>query len=238
MSVCKRKPSASLLLTVKAPASWSSGTARSWTAAHVVKNVSSVEIHQRFRYNGKPAGEQVFSGHVICRLPDTDVALVWVDAPPDRLTGGHWASSTPGPGIPVLCVGNMLGRDLDGSVSAGIVSQNGVSPTNMESWPWKLVDQATVVAVPGSSGGPVFDARGDIVGIAVGWPGISSITFFVPLRVVYSAAQQANVTWAIYGSHAPIDKVLQDAVTSAAPPPVPQDIIRLLFGFDPAEPSK
>ena len=208
-----------------------------WTAAHVVRHVSDVVVQQRFRFNGVQAGFQSFKGRVICRLPDTDAALLWVDAPPDRLVGAEWCGASLGPGSPVFAVGNILGHNFDDSITEGIVSQVGVSPTELDGWPWRTVDQATVAAIPGVSGGPLFSDAGKIAGIVVGGPNRPGVACYIPLRVIYAAAQEANVTWAIYGQHAPPDKVLKEAVVSATEPPEPDGLLKLLIGALPPVPD-
>lgn len=205
-----------------------------WTAAHVVDKFSQVEVRQQFRFNGQKAGHQSFPAYVIARLPDTDAALLWVDAPPDKLTGAEWAVEGAGPGTPVLCVGNILGHNFDGSVSEGVVAQIGVAPEDLfaQGWPWSLVDQATVVSWPGSSGGPVFNTDGQIVGLIVGGPGRAGVACYVPLRVIYAAAQEASVTWALYGSLAPSAKLLEEAVVNSTQPEEKLDdiLIKILGG--------
>ncbi len=206
-----------------------------WTAVHVVSDVSEVTIHQTFRHDGRKAGEQTFNGHVICRLGSTtesgikgvDAALIWVDAPPDRLAGATWADSTPSVGETVYHVGNLRGDAFDNSLSQGTLAQIGVRP-EVPGWPWDLVDQCDAISLPGSSGGPVFDSAGHIIGLLVGGPG-NAVSCYVPLRVIYAAAQEANIAWAVYGRGAPPESILQAAKKANAVEPVP-DILTLIFG--------
>lgn len=198
-----------------------------WTAAHVVTHFSSVDVKQSFRYNGATAGEQIFPAQVICRM-DNDIALLWVHCPPGKLAGARWTSDSVGVGCSVISIGTLNGK-FDGSVSIGIVSQVGVSQGSH--MPWKCADQATTVVYPGASGGPIF-FQGQIAGLVVGWPGLPQVSLFVPVRDIYRAARESNILWAMWGRECPCsDKVLKDAVKSAAPPEQDVDaFLKMLLG--------
>lgn len=202
-----------------------------WTAAHVVDGKSDVEVRQQFRFAGAKAGMQVFKGHVIARLPDTDAALIWVDAPPDKLTGAEWADI----GTPVAHAGNIFGQNFDNSVSEGIVSQLGVSPKDLAGWPWAVCDQSTVIMFPGCSGGPLFTMDGKITGLIVGGPPQArpGVSCFVPLRAVYEAAREAGVVWAIYGQHAPHAKTLEQMIIKSTAPVGIEEILKIIIGGTP-----
>src|ERR1044071_7357055 len=95
-----------------------------WTAAHVVKNTAKVVCHRALRYRGQKAGEMVFPGHVLVRLPGVDAALLLLEAPPQALAGAQWGDSAPlAVGTPLFHVGNLYGPAFDGSVTVGVVSQ-------------------------------------------------------------------------------------------------------------------
>lgn len=193
-----------------------------WTAAHVTKGYSKVKVTQKFRFNGIKAGSQTFPAYVVARLTGVDASLLWVWAPPGKLTGAEWAEETPAVGSQILCVSNMRGGDnFDGSVTEGIISQVGVSPV-LPGWPWANVDQATCATMHGSSGGPVFARYGKVIGLIVGGVDSSGVACYTPLRDIYAAARTAKVTWAIYGVRAvpPSDSALEGLVLAnvGAPP--------------------
>jgi hypothetical protein len=204
-----------------------------WTAGHVVKGVSEVKVGQVYRYHGKQAGSQTIPAHVIARLENTDAALLWVDAPPDKLTGAEWATETPGPGEKVWHCGNLLGANFDGSISEGVVSQVGVRPTaELGDWPWGVVDDCTVNAMPGSSGGPVFNSAGEVVGLVVG--GVPGIPCYVPMREIFHGAIAQKIAWAVYGRGCPTDQQLQQAAADATMPDGLSGLLKIILGGVPA----
>jgi serine protease Do len=98
---------------------------------------------------------------LVGRDPKTDLALLKIKAPKplpfvsfgdsDALRVGDW----------VIAVGNPFG--LGGSVSAGIVSARG---RNINAGPFDDFIQTDAAINRGNSGGPVFNARGEVVGIS------------------------------------------------------------------------
>ena len=94
--------------------------------------------------------------------PATDLALVQVQA-----SGLPWAelaaSGPPRPGQLAVAIGNPLG--FQSTVSAGVVSALGRSLRGRDG---RLIDdviQHTAPLNPGSSGGPLVDSRGFVIGI-------------------------------------------------------------------------
>jgi S1-C subfamily serine protease/tetratricopeptide (TPR) repeat protein len=86
------------------------------------------------------------------------------------------AGSVPPPGSAVFAIGNPLG--LEKSISAGVVA--GVRKVDAR----ELI-QVTAPISPGSSGGPVLDASGRVVGVAVGsLEDGQNINFAVPAAAV------------------------------------------------------
>lgn len=175
-----------------------------WTAAHVVEGVTNLTVKRVLRYNGEKAGEMVFPATVIARFPKVDAALLLVKSPPEAFESATVATNAPlRVGTPIFHVGNFYGPPFDTSVSTGIISQVGVNP-GYEGWPWEIVDQCTAVIVPGSSGGPVFNEAGEVVGLVVGGPtrGLDGVACFTPIREIERAAGQAWA-WALWGEEFP-----------------------------------
>jgi hypothetical protein len=95
---------------------------------------------------------------VLAMSPDHDLALIRVDARglPVLALGDSDAMR---PGDPVVAIGNPLG--LEDTVSNGLVSARRKGDDGTE------VLQISAPIAPGSSGGPIFNDRGEVIGIAV-----------------------------------------------------------------------
>lgn len=121
------------------------------TNAHVVKGASEVIV--------KLTDRREFRAKVLGSDPKTDVAVLKIDAknlPTVRLGStrdlqvGEW----------VLAIGSPFG--FENSVTAGVVSAKGRSLPDDSLVPFIQTD---VAVNPGNSGGPLFNARGEVVGI-------------------------------------------------------------------------
>jgi serine protease Do len=149
-----------------------------------------------------------FSAKVVGRDPDTDVAVLKIDATglptiplgnSDSTRIGEW----------VLAVGNPLGEDLTFTVTAGIVSAKG-RPLNLPGRAsYQIHDfiQTDAAINPGNSGGPLVNLRGQVIGInaAIATPTgyFSGYGFAVPINLVRTVSQQliahGKVTRAVLG---------------------------------------
>ncbi|MGE0314369.1 MAG: trypsin-like peptidase domain-containing protein [Lautropia sp.] len=143
------------------------------TNAHVVANASDVVVHL--------ADQRAFKARVLGSDGRTDIAVLKIDATdlpeveigdPARLATGEW----------VLAIGSPYG--LENSVSVGVVSAKGRSLPGDSAVPLIQTDAAVN---PGNSGGPLFNARGEVVGInslifsrTGGYEGLS---FAIPIDV-------------------------------------------------------
>jgi serine protease Do len=92
-------------------------------------------------------------------------------------------------GEPVLAIGSPFGFDY--SASAGIVSATSRSVTVDNAVPFI---QSDVVLNPGNSGGPLFNQRGDVIGINSrifsGTGGYMGLSFSIPIDVAIGIADQ------------------------------------------------
>jgi len=194
-----------------------------FTAAHVVEGRPEQNAIRLFHFNGgHKAGKATFKARVVRFSVKHDLALLLVDCPPDFFKTSEFAHSNARLGDPVFIAGNARGEAYDGSVTQGFVSQRGVF---MDGWPWGTdLDQATAIAVPGNSGGPVFNTGGEVVGVLVGWAGLPGISLYVPLDKIEKWAKKDGISWAVRGSYCPSDESLEDAISLSklllTPPPV------------------
>jgi len=150
------------------------------TNAHVVRGADEVEV--------KLIDKRTFSAKVIGADSRTDVAVIKITAnrlpavklgDPARLRVGE----------AVAAIGSPFG--FENSVTAGIVSAKGRSLPSESYVPYIQTD---VPINPGNSGGPLFNMKGEVVGInsqiysrSGGYQGVS---FAIPIDVAMEVAEQ------------------------------------------------
>lgn len=150
------------------------------TNAHVVDGADEVVV--------KLNDQREFRAKVIGADTRTDVALIKIGAQglpkvtigePDKLRVGEW----------VLAIGAPFG--FENSVTAGIVSAKGRSLPQENYVPFIQTD---VAVNPGNSGGPLFNMKGEVVGVnsqilsrSGGYMGLS---FAIPIDVAMDVAEQ------------------------------------------------
>jgi serine protease Do len=151
------------------------------TNAHVIEKATDVRVRLPDR--------REFTAKVIGADSKTDVAVLKIDARnlPTVKTG---ESSRLRPGEWVVAIGAPFG--LENSVTAGVVSaksralgpENGIVP----------FIQTDVAVNPGNSGGPLFNLRGEVVGINSmifsGSGGYQGVSFATPIDAALDVQQQ------------------------------------------------
>lgn len=150
------------------------------TNAHVVDKVDEVVV--------KLADKREFRAKVVGSDSRTDVALIKINAEglprvtlgdPDKLRVGEW----------VLAIGAPFG--FENSVTAGIVSAIGRSLPQENYVPFIQTD---VAVNPGNSGGPLFNMKGEVVGmnsqIISRSGGYMGLSFAIPIDVAMDVAEQ------------------------------------------------
>ena len=168
------------------------------TNAHVVKGASDVTV--------KLTDRREFRAKVLGADPKTDVAVLKIDAknlPTVRLGStrdlqvGEW----------VLAIGSPFG--FENSVTAGVVSAKGRSLPDDSLVPFIQTD---VAVNPGNSGGPLFNARGEVVGInsqiysrSGGYQGVS---FAIPIELAAKVQDQIVATGKV--RHAQLGVAVQE----------------------------
>ena len=150
------------------------------TNAHVVESAEEIKV--------RLADKREFDAVVIGADARSDVALIRIEAKdlphvvlgdPEALKVGEW----------VLAIGSPFG--FEQSVTAGIVSAKGRSLPDENFVPFIQTD---VAINPGNSGGPLFNLRGEVIGInsqiysRTG--GFMGLSFAIPIDVAMDVQQQ------------------------------------------------
>jgi S1-C subfamily serine protease len=157
------------------------------TNYHVVEHARSVEVS--FSNN------ESMKAKVVGTDPSTDVAVLKVDAHGRALTPLALGNSDAvRVGDPVVAIGNPFGYDR--TVTAGIVSalQRVIQAPN--SYSIDHVIQTDAALNKGNSGGPLLDARGNVIGVNSqiaadsGSGGNVGIGFAVPINTVTTVTAQ------------------------------------------------
>jgi len=150
------------------------------TNAHVVRGAKNVTV--------KLTDRREFKAKVLGQDPKTDVAVLKIDARnlPVVPLG---SSQNLRPGDWVLAIGSPFG--FENTVTAGVVSAKGRSLPDDSAVPFIQTD---VAVNPGNSGGPLFNARGEVVGInsqiysrSGGYQGVS---FAIPIELASHVKDQ------------------------------------------------
>lgn len=168
------------------------------TNAHVVRNATEVTV--------KLTDRREFRAKVLGADPKTDIAVLKIDAhslpvvalgKTGDLQVGDW----------VLAIGSPFG--FENSVSAGVVSAKGRSLPGDSAVPFIQTD---VAVNPGNSGGPLFNTRGEVVGInsqiysQTG--GFEGLSFAIPINVALKMEQKIVATGKV--EHARLGVSVQD----------------------------
>ena len=168
------------------------------TNAHVVADAKEVTV--------KLTDRREFRAKVLGADPKTDVAVLRIDAKnlptvpladPRDLKVGEW----------VLAIGSPFG--FENTVTAGVVSAKGRSLPDDSFTPFIQTD---VAINPGNSGGPLFNSRGEVVGInsqiysrSGGYQGVS---FAIPIDLATRVKDQIVATG--HASHARLGVAVQE----------------------------
>ncbi|HUP95396.1 MAG TPA: DegQ family serine endoprotease [Burkholderiales bacterium] len=154
------------------------------TNAHVVEAADEITV--------KLTDKRELKAKVIGADKRTDIALLKIEASglpfvrfgdPNRLRVGEW----------VVAIGSPFG--FENSVTAGIVSAKGRSLPQENFVPFIQTD---VAVNPGNSGGPLFNLRGEVVGINSAiysrTGGFMGLSFAIPIDVANEIVQQLKST--------------------------------------------
>ena len=151
------------------------------TNFHVVRQADEiiVRMSDRSEHRAKLIGSDQRSDVAVLKIEtDKDLPIV-TTGDSDKLEVGAW----------VLAIGSPFGFDY--SVTAGIVSAKGRSLPNENYVPFIQTD---VAINPGNSGGPLFNLKGEVVGvnsqIYSRTGGFMGVSFAIPIQVVLNVYQQ------------------------------------------------
>jgi serine protease Do len=174
------------------------------TNAHVVDAADEITV--------RLTDKREFKAKVVGVDKRTDVAVLKIDAgslpvvaigDPSKLRVGEW----------VIAIGSPFG--FDNTVTAGIVSAKGRSLPQENFVPFIQTD---VAINPGNSGGPLFNLKGEVVGInsmifsRTG--GFMGVSFAIPIDVAVDVAKQLQTTGRV--SRGRIGVVIQEVTKELA----------------------
>lgn len=123
------------------------------TNNHVIGDATEIEV----RFSDKTK----LIAHVIGKDPDTDLAVLKVTTDRPLLSARFGDSAGIKVGQWVLAVGNPFG--LDRTVTLGVISGIGRENINLSRYENFIQTDASIN--PGNSGGPLFNLRGEVIGI-------------------------------------------------------------------------
>jgi serine protease Do len=174
------------------------------TNAHVVEAADDITV--------RLTDKREFKAKVIGTDRRTDVAVLKIEAAalpsvsigdPSKLRVGEW----------VVAIGSPFG--FDNTVTAGIVSAKGRSLPQENFVPFLQTD---VAINPGNSGGPLFNLKGEVVGmnsmIFSRTGGFMGVSFAIPIDVAIDVARQLQATGRV--SRGRIGVVIQEVTKELA----------------------
>ncbi|MHB1140875.1 MAG: Do family serine endopeptidase [Sulfuricaulis sp.] len=150
------------------------------TCAHVTENAREilVRLNDRREFSARLVGSDRRSDIALLKIESTGLPVIVIgDA--NRLQVGEW----------VLAIGSPFG--FDSSATAGIVSAKGRTLPNEN---YVSFIQTDVPINPGNSGGPLFNLRGEVVGvnsqIYSGTGGFMGVSFAIPIDAAMTIGAQ------------------------------------------------
>jgi len=168
------------------------------TNAHVVRDAKDVivKLTDRREFRAKVLGTDLTTDVAVLKIDAKDLPTITVGNTRD-LNVGEW----------VLAIGSPFG--FENSVTAGVVSAKGRSLPDDGFVPFIQTD---VAVNPGNSGGPLFNTRGQVVGInsqiysqSGGYQGLS---FAIPIELATKVKDQIVATG--HASHARLGVAIQE----------------------------
>jgi serine protease Do len=152
------------------------------TNHHVVGDAKKVEVGL---YD-----KTTFIGEVVGKDPDTDLALVKIDAGRDLPSATLGDSSQIRVGQWAMAIGDPFG--LDRTVTVGVISALGRENMNLSQYEDFIQTDASIN--PGNSGGPLFNIRGEVIGMNTAMIKFAKgIGFAIPSNMLRTIAGQLMI---------------------------------------------
>jgi serine protease Do len=152
------------------------------TNNHVVGDAKEVEV--------RLSDKSKFIGQVIGRDPDTDIAIVKITPTGELPTVPFGDSSKVRVGQWAMAVGNPF--SLDRTVTLGVVS--GLERDAVRLSRYEAFIQTDASINPGNSGGPLFNIKGEVIGINTAIINYAQgIGFAIPSNMVQQVVEQLRV---------------------------------------------
>lgn len=174
------------------------------TNNHVVGGAKEIAVTL---YNGK-----TYDAIPVGTDPLNDLAVVRVEAPPEELFPVLFGDSrTLKVGMNVFALGNPFG--LERTLTTGIISSLNRSLQIHGNWKIKSIIQIDAAINPGSSGGPLLDSHGRLIGIntaiATTSGQSSGVGFAIPVSLITRVVPQLLKHGRVIRPESGIDKVYQ-----------------------------
>ena len=174
------------------------------TNFHVVNGAREVNVAL---FNGKS-----YSAILIGADPLNDLAVIQIDAPEDELHPIALGSSRSlRVGMRVFALGNPFG--LERTLTTGIISSLNRSLQIHGHWKIKSIIQIDAAINPGSSGGPLLDSHGWLIGINTAIATTSGqsagVGFAIPVSLISRVVPQLLKYGKVIRPESGIDKVYQ-----------------------------
>lgn len=139
------------------------------STAHGLENCSDIRV---ILYDGRD-----FNGRVVKRDLHRDLTLIRINAKLDTYTPLAEGRDLIGMGAQIYSIG--CPKNLGGTVSPGFVNGPQRRVNDLVYW------QVEMKIYPGSSGSPVFDIMGNLVGMVKGrYRGVDSVGFLIPFGTI------------------------------------------------------
>ncbi len=178
------------------------GTQRGLGTGFFINPQGHIVTNHHVLYGAQEATVKTHSGRrypikrIIAEDRATDLVLVTADIPAGEITALEISGRLPEVGEKIYAIGHPMG--LEKTVSEGIVSAIRQLPNLGE------IIQITAPISPGSSGGPVFDAAGRVIGVArATFKTGQNLNFAVPGKKVLALKQSTGISFGDFSREMP-----------------------------------